>query len=113
MSKEHMKNKGHLMGWQWRESERALRKKERAKAKRFDAVTQVSEETEKFSSRERLSGDWGIVSTVEGNRIIVYYQDKYRSTQFQRKNKVQVDPAFAVGDHVGLTKEGNQYFVNE
>ena len=74
MVKESMSQKGHLEGWQWRQSARAIQKKERAKARHFgvESGENLSPESNFVIEREGFNSDFGIVAETLHNNARVF-----------------------------------------
>lgn len=115
MTKEIMASKGHLHGWQWRESEKAREKKERAKEKHFGSR---GGEQQKYTSLEFLiSHDlaglyWGIVAETKGAEINVFYENGYYLCRLDEGLSPDLTKGLIVGDHVTLKKEDDEIYVD-
>ena len=110
-------SKGHLKGNQWRESKRALEKKERAKAKHVKQKTEdkrfVDAKTSFIISPEEAEGrEYGIVTGLSMGRIKVLLGDRYYDCMIDQGLPFELGKILAVGDHVTINYKTDKFFVD-
>ncbi len=108
---------GHLKGWQWRESKKALEKKERAKAKHFepkigdrrfeDAKASFIIPVEKMERNE-----YGIISGLSMGRIRVLLDGRPYDCLIDQGLPIKLGETLAVGDYVTIKVRNDKYFVD-
>lgn len=108
--------KGHLKGWQWRESKKALEKKNKAKTKHFKTKENKDFEIIKKDFIIQEEGlkevNFGIVSELSRGRIKVLFENMYYDCTIQQGLPFELSKVLAVGDHVIIENKDNNYFVN-
>lgn len=110
-------HKGHLKGWQWRESKRAMEKKERAKSKYFkpkDENRDFVKARESFiiPAEKREGIQYGTVLGLTRGRIKVLFENKYYDCTIDRGLPFELSEILAVGDHVTIKVDKDKYFVD-
>ena len=110
-------SKGHLKGYQWRESKRALEKKERAKAKHSKGKAEDKRfEDAKASfiiSIEKMEkAEYGIVTGLAMGRIKVLFEDKYYDCAIDQGLPFEMGQILAVGDHVTFNVRNDKHFID-
>ena len=108
---------GHLKGWQWRESKKALEKKDRAKAKHFEPkIGDRRFEEAKASfiiSAEKIERNkYGVVSGLSMGRIRVLLDGQSYDCLIDQGLPIELGETLAVGDYVTIKPRNDKYFVD-
>lgn len=99
----------HLEGWQWRESERQVERKERAKAKHFglnDGVERSQDNLE-FSIDREVNGDYATVSEIVGRVAKVFYHGEFINCPLKKGLALNLLQTLSVGDAVTIGIDGD------
>lgn len=103
--------KGHLEGWQWRQSKRALEKKERAKARHFKSSGEaetLAEVPDFVVSREKVGREYSIVAEATAGRYKVLEHGQFTEAILDPTLPFDLARNIYVGDHVTLSSHEGQ-----